>query len=596
MEATPAQGVQIRTAGGRVATVTLNDMGWYSATLDNNVDLARDEGGAGESIKKQRSFFAADQGELLRTVPRPDRDRSKHKSDTPMPLRGKDGAIVYRTTMLLWSSTSGRDVPEGHEPHHVIEVKVPKGWTTAKWSPSAGPKKINHATVDGHKVKLDGPASTSRGADGRHVLDIKKLKFPPRGEVRDRDSEYNIGTDARDNDPWRKGAVHRTGKALRSLLTAEVFDEEETVRVASERYVNPSKYPVRDGCHLREVGVATFNGHGMYHFGCRAETPDEAIRLCAVGAIGNTLEHLKIKNIKDSPYYQRLPQDWKDAALAAREGRPWKVQRLDDFKAPMPIGTQTYLVKGGGQRHKALVGPGKYQRMPSAKTAFETAQRRNPHCKAKAERDRATALKYHELCKLDGRTPKYELPEEVGTFAGAPGTGGRKAAHREMLLLDAADAEATYVVSKQIEGIRAAPPGALRRYDVLFVGRDRGLSDYLLQKRDRIWGLAEKEDDALAAFRRLALAEKFHEDVLRAAGHTVIKSDETFLEYYDWFSMLKGGKNVIKEALVLAPKATPSAEINQRPASRSWCGAHAVDLPRASAAFARGTGPMRTKI
>ena len=115
MEATPAQGVQIRTAGGRVATVTLNDMGWYSATLDNNVDLARDEGGAGESIKKQRSFFAADQGELLRTVPRPDRDRSKHKSDTPMPLRGKDGAIVYRTTMLLWSSTSGRDVPEGHE-------------------------------------------------------------------------------------------------------------------------------------------------------------------------------------------------------------------------------------------------------------------------------------------------------------------------------------------------------------------------------------------------------------------------------------------------------------------------------------------------
>ena len=64
MEATPAQGVQVRTAGGRVATVTLCDKGWYSATLDDKVHLAPDEGGAGESITKRRSFFAADQGEL----------------------------------------------------------------------------------------------------------------------------------------------------------------------------------------------------------------------------------------------------------------------------------------------------------------------------------------------------------------------------------------------------------------------------------------------------------------------------------------------------------------------------------------------------
>ena len=175
--AAPAVGVQVRTAGGRVATVTLNNNGWYSATLDDNVNLAPDEGGAGESITKQRSFFAADQGELLQTVPKV--DHSKKKSDTPMRLRDKDGAIVGRTTMKAWSKESGLDVPKGYEPHHVIVVNVPKGWTTAKWSPSAGAKKISYATVDGRRVELAGTASTARGADNLHVLDICLLYTSP---------------------------------------------------------------------------------------------------------------------------------------------------------------------------------------------------------------------------------------------------------------------------------------------------------------------------------------------------------------------------------------------------------------------------------
>ncbi len=589
----------MRTADGRVATLLSKEAGGYWKI---KVD--------GQEKNVYRKFFASDGQDLPRLLASvPDKDVTKKKKkapppqDTPMRLRDKEGEIVSRTTMRAWSSTSGRDVPKGYEPHHEIVVKVPLGWMTARWSKSTGCKTIDHATVDGHKVWLVKAASTARGADGLHVLDIDRLKFRPRGDVGIHPSHgpgvRTVGTDAREASPWRDGAVYSTGNVLRALLTAEVLDTKEVMRVASEQFVAPSRYVERDGCHLREVKVSTFDGHGRYHFGCRAKTPDGAIYLCAVAAVGNVLEQLKEENIENSPYYQRLSsQDLKDAARAAREGRPWKVQNLDDFRVPNAIGTQTRVLSDGSHRHAALVGPQTYQRVPSAQTAYDMSQRRNSRCKAKAERDRATALKYHELCALDGRTPKYELPEKVGTFAGASGTGGRKAARREMLLLDAANSEATYVVSKQIEGIRAAPPGEIRCYDVFFVGRDRGLSDYpsVLQKRDRIWDLAEKEDDALAAFRRLALAEKFHEDVLRAAGHTVIKSDEEFLEYYDWFSMLKGGKNVIKEALVLAPKATPSAEINQRPASRSWRGAHAVDLPRASAAFARGTGPMRTKI
>lgn len=112
MEDTPAaaapEGVQVRTAGGRVATVTICDWGWYSATLDDKVNLAPDEGGAGESIKKQRSFFASDQGELLQTVPKVERSRSGTKKDTPIAQERKRTRRCASATRMVRSCTARR--------------------------------------------------------------------------------------------------------------------------------------------------------------------------------------------------------------------------------------------------------------------------------------------------------------------------------------------------------------------------------------------------------------------------------------------------------------------------------------------------------
>ena len=332
MEATPAAptvGVQIRTAGGRVATVTLYDLGWYEATLDDNVDLAPLEGGAGASIKKQRSFFAANQGELLQTVPKV--DRSKKKSDTPMRLRDKEGAIVHSTTMRAWSKASGKAVPKGHEPHHKIVVNVPKSWTTAKWSPSAGARPVHYATVDGHKVELDGPASTARGADGRHVLDIDRLKFRPRGDIRDQSDKKTIGTDARQSH-WKEGAAGNTGDALRPLLEANPSDTPGLIEVASNRYVGPALQHEQDrlveGCHLARNTVATFKGQLQFTFGGYTEA--EANRAAGVWSIACALDHLK-GEFDDSPIFDGLSDELQDAARKARAGEPWKDQNLGRY-------------------------------------------------------------------------------------------------------------------------------------------------------------------------------------------------------------------------------------------------------------------------
>ena len=82
MEATPAaaapEGVQVRTADGRVARVLLkNPGGWYDIKIDD------------EKGRVQRSFFASDGQDLprlLASVP----DASKKKGpahDTPLRLR-----------------------------------------------------------------------------------------------------------------------------------------------------------------------------------------------------------------------------------------------------------------------------------------------------------------------------------------------------------------------------------------------------------------------------------------------------------------------------------------------------------------------------
>ena len=108
MEATPdataPEGVQVRTADGRVARVLLkNPGGWYDIKIDD------------EKGRVQRSFFAPDQGELLQTVPRKEHAKKENKrkpaQDTPLRLRDKDGTIVLRTTMEVWSTSSDLDVP-----------------------------------------------------------------------------------------------------------------------------------------------------------------------------------------------------------------------------------------------------------------------------------------------------------------------------------------------------------------------------------------------------------------------------------------------------------------------------------------------------
>ena len=340
MEATPTptQGVQVRTAGGRVATVTLNNNGWYTFTLDDNVELAPHEGGAGESITKQRSFFAADQGELLRTVPRKEHAKKENKrkpaQDTPLRLRDKDGTIVLRTTMEVWSTSSDLDVPKGYEPHYEIEVKVQKGWTTARWSTSTGAKTIHHATVDGHKVDLDGPARTSRGDDGRHVLDIDRLKFRAKEEVRvrDRSFTYAIGTDARDDGPWKKGATRTTGVSLRRWLEADTLDEPGMKLFATKNCVGPAHATEQDrlveGCYLARNRVANYDGRLRVTFGGRTEA--EANRAAAVEAIACALDHLKGK-FNDSPIFCRLSDELKEAARKARAGEPWMDQNLDRY-------------------------------------------------------------------------------------------------------------------------------------------------------------------------------------------------------------------------------------------------------------------------
>lgn len=313
----------MRTADGRVETVLSRKSGYYAIKVD------------GEDKYVQRSYFASDQGALLKKVP--DATKKKKKSgppqDTPMRLRDKEGAIVGRTTMKAWSKESGLDVPKGYEDHHEIVVNVPKSWTTAKWSPSTGARKIHYATVDGRRVELAGTASTARGADNLHVLDIKKLKFRPRGEFRDYSDKNTIGTDARDDDPWKKGAAtDKIGAGLRPRLEAVPVDVPELIVFASENCVGPAtpseQKRVAPGCFLASSSVANFGGDLRITFG--GTTQAEANRAAGVMAIACALDHLKGK-LDDSPIFNGLSDELKDAARKARQGEPWKDQNLDRY-------------------------------------------------------------------------------------------------------------------------------------------------------------------------------------------------------------------------------------------------------------------------
>jgi len=430
-----------------------------------------------------------------------------------MPLRGKDGAIVYRTTMLLWSSTSGRDVPEGHEPHHVIEVKVPKGWTTAKWSPSAGPKKINYATVDGHKVNLDGPANTSRGADGRHVLDIKKLKFPPRGEVRDRDSEYNIGTTARD-DLWKKGAARENGAGLRPRLEAVPVDVPELITFASENCVRPAgpeeQARLVEGCYLACNTVRTFKGQLGLTFGGYTEA--EANRAAGVWSIACALDHLKGK-LDNSPIFNGLSDELQDAARKARAGEPWK-DNLEDFLLP-----------------------------------------------TLSEKELAAVRAYNEKAERHGLAPmEIGAAEKIGTFAEAPKTEGRRRAADVMVEMDnTLTGLRTLFVNVGLTEFRPAAPGSARWQDCFWFGDKHAISHGLNVAVEDTYQkslaeAAESGEDLLVVLRRVARREGLFAKILAEADVEITTPAQLalFEREYDVATALNEGV-VTRHSMYFAP-------------------------------------------
>ena len=130
-----------------------------------------------------------------------------------------------------------------------------------------------------------------------------------------------------------------------------------------------------------------------------------------------------------------------------------------------------------------------------------------------------------------------------------------------MYALDEALAEGEARIVPHIKGFRADPPGALRKHDYFFVGHRRSLLEHpkVIRHRDSIWSRALAETDpikgnVLDAWRRIATKERFHVEVLQAVGYTV-DGDAEFLEYWGWYSCLKGGLTML-ESLVLAPHAT----------------------------------------
>ena len=501
----------MRTAGGRVATVTLNDMGWYSATLDNNVDLARDEGGAGESIKKQRSFFAADQGVLLQTVPKV--ERSKKKADTPLRLRDKDGAIVGRTTMKVWSKESGLDMPKGYKDHHVIEVKVQKSWTTAKWSPSTGARTIHYATVDGLKVELDGPAATARGADGRHVLDIAKLKFLPRGEFLDQSGKATIGTDERDS-PWLLGASEQNGSILRSRLEAVPVDAEELIVFASENCVGPANATEQDrlveGCYLARNRVLTFDGQLKLTFGGYTEA--EANRAAGVWSIACALDHLK-GEFDDSAIFNGLSDELRDAARKARAGEPWN-DNLENFLVPVP-----------------------------------------------SEKELAAVRAYNEAAERHGIPPmEIGVVEKIGTFAEAPRTEGRRRAADVMVEMDnTLTGLRRLFVGVGLTDFRPAAPGSARWQDCFWFGDKHAISHGLNVAVEDTYQkslaeAAESREDLLVVLRRVARREGLFAKIVAEADVEITTPAQLalFEREYDVATALNEGV-VTRHSMYFAP-------------------------------------------
>ena len=338
MEATPAQGVQIRTADGRVATVVSRTTSWYLTQLD------------GKEKNVQSSFFAADGQNLprlLASVPKAKTDDSATSSggiyswkgnkgelnqpyDTPLPfVVGTNGGVTNVITMDAIATT--RDHPTdlwGYDSGTLVKCMVPKA--VAEWQPSKG------KAFRVKKVFVKQGQGPWTQAILLHPVTVKQVNNKPAIQphlmdfsIRDRQAE----ADAREADPWKKGAAtDKIGAGLRPRLEAVPVDVPELIVFASENCVGPAtpseQKRVAPGCFLASSSVANFGGNLRITFG--GTTQAEANRAAAVEAIACALDHLKGK-FNDSPIFCRLSDELKEAARKARAGEPWMDQNLDRY-------------------------------------------------------------------------------------------------------------------------------------------------------------------------------------------------------------------------------------------------------------------------
>ena len=277
--------------------------------------------------------------------------------EEPVPFNADDddwlfmnGEGAVTETITIGAIAAERGHPEntwGYAGSTVVKSLVPQ--PVAEWQPPSKGKsayavrKVLVKQEDGEwtqvtlKKKVFVKKVNKKLALQPHLMDFAEL-----------DPWKEIGTDARDDGPWKKGAATgETGGSLRPLLEAVPVDAEELIVFASENCVTVGSTRashegrVAQGCCLARCAVANFRGNLRIAFG--GTTQAEANRAAGVMAIACALDHLKGK-LDDSPIFGRLSDELKDAARKARAGEPWMDQNLG-----------RYLVRVLSDREKAAL-------------------------------------------------------------------------------------------------------------------------------------------------------------------------------------------------------------------------------------------------
>jgi hypothetical protein len=244
-----------------------------------------------------------------------------------------DGAVTETITISAIAAERGH--PEntwGYAGSTVVKSLVPQ--PVAEWQPPSKGK----SAYSVRKVLVkqeDGEWTQVTLKTKVFVKQVnKKLALPLHPmDFAERDYRKDVGTDARDDGPWKKGAAtDKTGAGLRPLLEAVPLDSEELVVFASENCVGQA-YPeertrLAEGCCLARCTVANFVGKLRITFGGTTQT--EADRAAAFQAIACAADHLK-GDLDESPIFNGLSDELKDAARKARQGLPWKDQNLGRY-------------------------------------------------------------------------------------------------------------------------------------------------------------------------------------------------------------------------------------------------------------------------